>query len=68
MRNKLTKFEKASLFSARAREISDGAIPKVNIKKLGLDENTILSKDYIKIAQEEFRLGKLDLKIILEDE
>ena len=65
-KRKLTKFEKASLYSARAREIEDGAIPKISIKKIGLDKKKLLSKDYVKIAEEEFKTGKLDLEILNE--
>ena len=63
----LNKFEYTRLLSSRAAELENGAkikISKKDIKeKLCLDENKILSKDYVKIAKEEFYQGKLDLEI-----
>ena len=52
---KLTKFEKTSLFTARALEISKGAKSKVKTKGR-------LTTDYIKIAQEEYDKGKIELE------
>ena len=66
-KNKLNKFEETRLFSARAQEIANGAIPKIDVKKIGLDEDKILSKDYTKIAREEYIQGKLDLEILKDN-
>ena len=61
MKNKkLNKFEMTRLLSARARELEAGAKPLVDISEF---EKPILSKDYIRIAEKEFKEGKLDLEI-----
>ncbi len=57
-KQKLNKFEKTRLLSARAFEIAKGSEIKVP-----RDEKILLSKDYVKIAEEEFETNKLELKI-----
>ena len=63
----LNKFEYTRILSSRAAELENGDKAKISKKdikeKLGLDANMILSKDYVKIAKEEFYQGKLDLEI-----
>ncbi len=51
-----TRYEEARLIGARALQLSMGGIPLVKIK----------SKDYdpIKLAEEEFKKGKLPLEVI----
>ena len=55
---KLNKFEKARLLSARALELAQGDKPKVKVSK-----GVKISKDYVKIAREEYEKGKLDLEV-----
>lgn len=54
----LNKFEKSRLLSARALELSKGDKPKVKVSK-----GSKISKDYVKIAEQELAEGKLDLEI-----
>ena len=55
---KLNKFEKARLLSARALELSEGDKPTIKTTK-----GVKLTKDYVKIAEEEYNQGKLNLEI-----
>lgn len=55
---KLNKFERARLLSARALELAEG--DKSNVKT---SKGVKISKDYVKIAEEELEQGKLDLEI-----
>ncbi len=55
---KLNKFEKTRLLSARALELAQGDKPKVKVSK-----GVKISKDYVKIAQEEYDKGKLELEV-----
>lgn len=61
MSKELNKFEKARILSARALELSHGDKPKVKIPKEM--KGKVLSKDYVKIAEEEFEKGLLDLEL-----
>lgn len=54
----LNKFERARLLSARALELSKGDKPKVKVGK-----GSKISKDYVKIAEQELDEGKLGLEI-----
>lgn len=56
---KLNKFEMTRILSARALELAEGAKPKVKLEK----GKVYLDKDYVKVAQEEFDKGVLDLEI-----
>ena len=62
MRKRLNKFEQTRILSARALELAEGALPKT---KLGKDQS-LLSKDYVKVARKELEENKLDLEIYLE--
>ena len=55
---KLNKFERARLLSARALELSKGDKPKVKVPKISR-----ISKDYVLVAEQELAEGKLDLEI-----
>lgn len=55
----MNKFEKTRLISARALELAEGAKANVDISKMG----TLLEKDYVKVAQQEFDAGVLELEI-----
>lgn len=55
--NKLNKFEKTRLLSARALEIAKGAKPKIDISK----DQVNLSIDYVKIAEKELEEGVIEL-------
>jgi DNA-directed RNA polymerase subunit K/omega len=59
MSEKMNKFEKTRLISARALELAEGAKAKIDISKMG----TLLEKDYVKIAEKEYEEGLLDLEI-----
>lgn len=54
--DKLNKFEKTRVLSARALQISDGA--KVYLKKPSKEVNTL------KLAEEEFYEGNTPLKVV----
>ncbi|MFW5704232.1 MAG: DNA-directed RNA polymerase subunit omega [Nanoarchaeota archaeon] len=56
---KLNKFEKTRLLSARAEELASGDKPKVKSSKKG----KVLTQDYVKIAEAEFDSGKLELEV-----
>lgn len=59
MSEKLNKFEKARILSARGLELAEGATPKVKLEK----GKVYLEKDYVKVAEQELNEGKLDLEI-----
>lgn len=60
-KEKLNKFEKTRLLSARAMELENGAKPKIDLEKYGLSMK--LSRDCIKVAEKEFEEGKLELEL-----
>ncbi|MDD5959343.1 MAG: DNA-directed RNA polymerase subunit K [Methanobrevibacter wolinii] len=60
-RKDLTRFERARILGARAIQISMGARPLVEIKKVG-------SLDPIDIAYSELEAGVLPLNVVREDE
>ncbi len=60
--SELNKFEKTRLLSARANELANGAKPLIDLKKNGFDKPE-LSREFVKIAEKEFELGKLDLEV-----
>lgn len=60
-KNRLNKFERTRLLSARALELEKGAPAKVDIS---LFKKPLLSKDYIKIAEKELEEGVLELEIV----
>ena len=62
MAQTLNKFEKSRLLGARALELSKGANPLVDYEKEGL--SILLSRDLIRIAELEYKEGKLDLEIV----
>lgn len=55
---KLNKFERTRILAARALELAEGDKPKVKV-----DDTPKLSKDYVKIAEEELETGKIELEI-----
>ena len=56
---KLNKFEETRLYSARALELAEGDKPKIKTKKGEL----LRTNDYVRVAKEEEKKGKLDLEI-----
>lgn len=56
---RLNKFEMTRLLSARALELSEGDKPKVKTS----GKRVPLTQDYVGIAEEEFKTGKLDLDV-----
>ncbi len=54
---KLTRFEKARIIGARALQLSMGAVPQVDISKLG-------SIDPIDIAMLELKKNKMPLDVV----
>ena len=56
---KLNKFERTRLLSARAYEISMGSKPAIKVKK----GEAMLTKDYVKVAEEELDKNKLELEV-----
>lgn len=59
----LSKFEFTKLLSSRGLELENGAEPKFDPSEIGLKHGEILSKDYVKIAKEEYYRDLLDLEI-----
>lgn len=59
--NKLNKFEKAVLLTARANEIGNGAKPKIEGKTV---DNAKRTHDYVKIAVEEYAQDKNELEVV----
>lgn len=59
MSKKLNKFEETRLLSSRAAEIASGDKPKIKIE----EGKVLLSRDYVKVAQEEEKKGTLELDI-----
>lgn len=55
----LNKFEKTRLLSARALELSNGAEPKIKV-----DKEILLTRDFVKVAEQELEEGKLELEIL----
>lgn len=47
------------ILAARALELAEGDKPKIKVDK----KDSKLSKDYVKIAEEEMKQGKLELEI-----
>lgn len=64
--SKLNKFDETRLFSARALELANGATPKIDLEKEGLESK--FSRDYVKVAQKEYELGLLDLELYSDKE
>ncbi|MCA9487163.1 DNA-directed RNA polymerase subunit omega [Candidatus Woesearchaeota archaeon] len=62
---KLNKFEKTRLLTARALEISKGAKPKLSEEELGFTPLT--TQDYLKIAEREFESGLLELEVLKKE-
>jgi len=62
--DKMNKFEKVRIISARALELTSGAIPKIDITDM---KRPIMEKDYVVIAQKELDAGLLDLEIYKQD-
>lgn len=62
-KNLLSKFEFTKLLSARGLELENGAKPKFDPSEIGLEHGKILSKDYVKIAKEEYYRDLLDLEV-----
>ena len=58
VKEKLNKFERTRILSARALEIAKGAKPKI---KVNLKNK--LNRDFVEIARQEYEKGKLDLEI-----
>ncbi len=56
--DKLSKFERTRILSARAMEIANGAKPKVDV-----DMTNMLNRDYVKIAEMELEAGVLELEL-----
>ena len=56
---KMNKFEETRILSARALELAEGDKPKVKLAK----GSAKLTKDYVKIAEQELKEGKLELEI-----
>lgn len=57
----LNKFQRTRLFSARALELANGAVPKFNLEEHNMEAK--LDRDFIKVAQKEYELGLLDLEL-----
>ena len=58
-KKKLNKFEMTRLLSARTEEIAMGSKPAIKVKKADAQ----LTKDYVRIAEEEYEKDKLELEV-----
>jgi len=58
-KKKLNKFEKTRLLASRALEMAYGAKPKIKYDTTKFKT----TRDYIKVAEEEFVSDKMDLEI-----